>query len=85
MIIKPFNNKIQLEIDQPTAGGLDLSSKPTTVECGIIKEVGENVKELKKGDRIFFKAWATDIITYNKETYYFIDSTSEGICAIVQE
>ena len=88
MQIIPINNKIQLEIEQPTAGGLDLSSKPSTVECGTIIGIPGNEEVYmgyKVGSKLFFKAWAVDIITYNKQTFYFIDADSEGICAIVKE
>ena len=91
MQIIPINKKIQLDIEQPTAGGLDLSSKPTTVECGTVLEISNcddgkfSINGIAVGDKIFFKAWAIDIITYNKQTFYFIDADSEGICAIVKE
>ena len=86
MTILPVGKKLQLEIEQPTAGGLDLSSKNTVVECGTIKAVPAPtlVGDYCVGQKIFFKAWALDVITYNKETYYFIDSDSNGICAIVK-
>lgn len=85
MIIIPYRNKIQLKIDQPTAGGLDLSSKPTTVEVGTVISDGFEHLKIIKGDRIMFKAWAVDIINYNNENFYFIDADSEGICAIIKE
>ena len=102
MTILPVGKKLQLEIEQPTAGGLDLSAKNTVVECGIVAAISEvlpnliltakesgiqyqTTNEINVGDKIFFKAWALDVITYNKETYYFIDADSNGICAIVKE
>ena len=85
MQIIPINNKIQLDIEQPTAGGLDLSSKPTTVECATVIAVADGITKFKVGDKLFFKSWQVDIITYNKLTYYFIDADGEGICAIVKE
>ena len=94
-MITPLGKKIQLKIEQPTAGGLDLSAKETAIEVGeIIGLAGErsvNLQnlwigktELKIGDKIFFKAWALDIITYEGEKYYFIDSDSNAICAIIK-
>lgn len=84
MKIIPTNNKLQIKIDQPTVGSLDLSSKPTAVEYGIVVGIGEGVSGFKIGDKIFFKAWALDVITYEKEAYYFLDALSDGICAYVK-
>lgn len=82
--MQPIGNKIQIAIDKPTAGSLDLSSKATAVECGTVVALGKNVSnELKVGDKIAFKAWAVDILTIDSETYYFIDSDSKGLCAII--
>ncbi len=85
MKITPLANKIYIKQDKPTAGALDLSSKPTAVEYGEVLGVGADVKNIKVGDKVFIKAWALDIITYKKETYYFCDGDSLGICAIVEE
>lgn len=101
MTIQPVGKKIQIEVDSPTAGGLDLSSKETIVEVGTIIALGEELaglgrtkringvlvetEKFKVGDRIFLKAWAIDIINYNKDKFYFIDADSLGICAIVKE
>jgi hypothetical protein len=37
------------------------------------------------GDRVFVKAWALDVITHNKETYYFVNVESGGILATYEE
>lgn len=82
----PLLNKIQISIDKPTAGSLDLSSKATAIECGEVVAIGRLVNpelEIAIGDKILFKAWAVDIITHEGETYYFIDSDSKGLCAII--
>lgn len=90
--MKPLGKKIQISIDKPTAGNLDLSSKASAVECGTViafagKEGLQNIwignTEVKIGDKIGFKAWAIDVLTIDGETYYFIDSDSEGLCAII--
>jgi co-chaperonin GroES (HSP10) len=85
MTIIPLNSKIQIQIEQPTAGGLDLSSKASAVECGTVIAIGEEVTNVKVGDKLFIKAWQIDIINHNKETYYFTDSKGEGLCAIIKE
>lgn len=87
MKIKPQPNIVQIKIDEAKAGALNVSSKHTAVEYGEVIAVGDYLKasELnpKLGDKIFFKSWAVDIITYNDKDYYFIDITSNGILAIV--
>ncbi len=86
MKIKTLNNRIRVEIDENKAGNLDLSNYPTAVECGKVVDVGENVElPLKKGDRIFFKSWAVDIVDYLGIKYYFIAEDTGGICAIINE
>lgn len=88
MTIKPINNKLQIKVDEPKVGELDLSSKPSAVEVGTIIGLSFNAEInniYKIGDKIFFKAWAIDIIDYNGEKFYFIDENSEGICAIIKE
>lgn len=83
-MIVPLDNKIQIEIDKPTAGGLDLSSKATGTEFGTILAIGENVTKFKVGDKILFKAWQLDIINYEGEQYNFLDANGEGICALIK-
>jgi len=87
MIILPVNKKIQLKIEQPTAGGLDLSSKETAIEVAEIVAIPSDAKIIGGvciGDKIMVKAWAIDIINYNGEKFYFVDSDSSGICAVIK-
>jgi len=81
--IKPLNNIVQLKIQEAKAGVLDTSSKKSAVEFGEVVNFGENVKGFKKGDKVFFKAWATDIISHEGETYYFINIETNAILALV--
>lgn len=79
-----FKNKIQIEIEKPIAGGLDLSSKETGTENGkVIAIGGDVVNQWILGKTILFKAWALDCIDYEGTKYYFISEDSEGICAII--
>ncbi len=41
-------------------------------------------KGIKKGDKIFVKAWATDNISHNDITYKFVAVDTNGILAIVK-
>jgi len=85
MKIIPLANKIQLKIEKPTAGGLDLSSKATATEVAEVMAIGEDVVKIKVGDVIMFKSWSTDIITYEGKIYYFITDNSDGICAVIKK
>lgn len=84
MIINPYKSKIQVELEVPKVGSLDLSSKPSAIEIGKVIAIGEEVDKIKVGDTIFFKAWQLDIIAYEGINYYFLDANSEGICAIIE-
>lgn len=85
MKIKTVGNRIQLKIEEPDAGALNLSSMPTAIEFGEVLDVGPDVKlPIKIGDKLFFKSWAIDIITHEGERYYFISEDTNGICAIVK-
>lgn len=86
--MRTLGTKLQIQIDKPTAGSLDLSSKASAVECGTVVTTPDNsyietIYKIKVGDKLLFKAWAVDIINYEGETYYFIDADSKGICAII--
>ena len=85
MKITPLHNRIQIKIDDVTAGALNLSSKPTVVEVGEVIAVGDSVTlKIKKGDKIFFKAWAVDIINHNDDKYYFLAEDTNGIVATIK-
>lgn len=84
MKIKTIGNRIQLKIEEPTVGGMNIASMPTAVECGEVIGIGEDVKlPVKKGDKIFFKSWGVDIVTHEAIRYYFISEDTKAICAIV--
>lgn len=34
------------------------------------------------GKKLYFKAWAVDVITVGDTKHYFIDADSDGLCAI---
>jgi len=82
-MITPLVGKIQLKIEQPKVGNLDLSAKESAVEVGEVLAVGEGINNVKVGDKVMIKAWAIDILSYEGEKFYFIDSDSRGLCAII--
>jgi len=84
MKIKPLGNIIQLKIEEAHAGALDTSSKQSAIEYGEVLAVGEEVTlKVKKGDKLFFKSWAVDIITHEDKRYHFINPQTGGILAVV--
>jgi co-chaperonin GroES (HSP10) len=83
-MITPTGSQIYLGLKTvQEVGVLDVSSKKTVNEWGTVQAIGPEVKEIKVGDTILFKAWALDTITYEKEEHFFIREDSGGICAIV--
>ena len=84
MIIQPLNNIIYIKIDEPKAGVLNTSSRPSAIEYAEVLDVGEGVSNIKKGDNIFVKAWAIDIINYQEKKYHFVNLETNGILAVIK-
>lgn len=84
MKIKPFGNKIQLHIDESSAGALTIVSLPTAIERGKVTAVGDEVKGVKVGDTVMYKSWAVDIVTVDGERYFFLDLSTNGLCGIIK-
>lgn len=85
MKIKPLGNRVYIRIDGVSAGALDLSSKPTVVETGEVIGIGSEVTlDIRAGDRIFFKAWAVDIVSQDDRKYHFIAQDTNGIVAVIK-
>ena len=85
-MIEPLENIVYLKIDEVKVGGLDTSSRNSAVEVAVVESVGEGVKNLKKGDKIFVKAWGVDSISYNDKKYYFVNiDTGAVLCKINEE
>lgn len=84
MKIKPLAGIIYLKIEEPKAGVLDTSSKPSAIEYAEVLAVGEFVEGIKKGDKVFVKAWAIDSIFFQDKKYYFVAEESNGILAVVE-
>lgn len=80
-----MDNMVALKIEEAQAGVLDTSSRETAVEYAEVLAVGSKVESLKAGDKVFVKAWAVDIINHNDTKYHFVDITSNGILAKVND
>lgn len=79
--MKPTNNKIQLDIVEEKIAMIQTDA---ISECGTIIALGQDVPtfDFPIGSKLYFKAWAVDIITVGDKKYYFIDCNSDAICAI---
>ena len=77
---------IFLEMEKANLGSLDTSSVKSAMEWATIKDLGPEVKDktLKKGDKVFVKAWAIDSILYEGKDYFFTSAERKGICAIIK-
>ena len=75
----PVRNKIQLDVKHATLAG---HKTDTIEEVAEVIAAGPDVKAFKKGDFLYFKAWACDIISHNGEKHYFISEDSDAICAV---
>lgn len=84
MKIFPLEGEIQLKVETQIVGGLDTSSRDSAIEYGEVIAVGIGVEGIKKGDFIFFKSWAVDIINHDGKKYHFISLKTKGIKAIVK-
>jgi co-chaperonin GroES (HSP10) len=84
MKIHPLNNIIQLKMEGMKAGALQLNSMDTAIEYAEVIDFGDKVEGFKKGDKVFVKAWAIDIVTYQNEKYYFCNTNTEGILAKIR-
>lgn len=84
MKIQPLPGIIQIHLDEPKAGVLDTSSRNAAVEYAEVLAVGEGVDSVKKGDYVFVKSWAIDIISHEGKKYYFINPDTKGVLAIIK-
>lgn len=75
-MIKPFDKKIYIKINRATktTSGVALpENKDFVDEVAEVLAVGEQVKKVKKGDKVLFKYWALDTIIIEDEKHDFID------------
>ena len=89
MKIKPFVNQVYIKLNEPKVGALQ-TTKDSAIECAEILAIGNlsdnrSPGEMKVGDKIFVKAWAIDIISYEDKKYHFINIDSGGILARVYD
>lgn len=76
-MIKPLNDYIivrPLKGDEMTKSGFYVpdSAQSNTPESGEVVAVGEEVKNIKEGENIFFRKYAPDEITFDDEQYLVV-------------
>jgi co-chaperonin GroES (HSP10) len=86
MTIKPAKGKIYLGMQNiQKIGDLDVSTKKTIREVAIVEAIGDGVTSVKVGDTVLVKAWAIDTVTYEKQDYFFVSESSDGVCAVIEK
>lgn len=85
MNIVPQENIVHLKIDRVKTHVVDASSRESAVEFAEVIAVGKGIESLKKGDKVFVKAWAVDIVSYKDTKYHFCNINTGGILAIVND
>ena len=83
MKITPQPNIVQLKIEEASAGALNTSSRDSAVELAEVVSAAEGTGFVK-GDKVFVKAWAIDIINHEGKKYYFCNLDTKGILAVVK-
>lgn len=74
--MKVLNGRILIKIQDAgtTKSGIILTSSDKIIaEVGTVKEIAEEVKKVKKGDKILFKSFSLDIIVVDDVKYVFLD------------
>lgn len=88
MTIKPLKNQVHVEIELKEVVNIDpvtMESKGQTVisEVATVVSTGEDVSNIKAGDKVAFKGYALNEVHVNQETkIYFLDV--ENVLAIVE-
>ena len=75
MAIKPLNNKIVAVKEEPlkkTKSGILLGEAKETPAYAVVESVGPEVKNIKKGDKIIFKEFATTNIKVDDKDYIIV-------------
>lgn len=87
MKITPLKGFIQIDPEEAKAGVLNTSSRESAKEYAKVLEASKSAEldfGVKKGDYIFVKSWAIDIVDHNQEKYYFVNLETNGILAVIK-
>lgn len=73
------SKKILFELQKIQAGSLLTESKPSAENHGVILQVGKDVSEHKKGDKIVCAMWGVEHAKIGEKDYYLIDCDSRAL------
>lgn len=76
MAIKPLKDRIVAVKEEPkekTASGILLGEAKETPAYAVVESVGEEVKSIKKGDKIIYKEYSTTNIKIDEKDYIIVD------------
>lgn len=83
--IKPQPLEVLVKVDEAQAGALNMESVKSAVEFGTVMAIGDEVKSVKVGKKIMFKAWSTDIVNVDGVRYIFINVETNGIKGTIND
>lgn len=92
--IQTMDGVIQIKVQEAIAGTLNTSSRESAIEYAEVVEVPKHdcnkdvtkciYWNIHKGDHIFFKSWAVDIVSHDGKKYYFINMETNGVLAVMR-
>jgi len=72
-MIKPLHKNCLIEIEEmKEKSGIILPDNNIITEIAKVIAIGEDVKKVKKGNRILFKSWSIDEVEIKKKKHIFI-------------
>lgn len=87
MKLKPLKDRVVAKVEKPlekTSSGLllpaDSKEKPA---YAVVQEVGKDVKDIKKGDKIIYKEYSTTPVKIGNEEFMIVEE--KDILAVVSE
>lgn len=81
-MIKPLFNQILVS---PEKDNVALAQEASFLNYGIVEDIGEDVKVIKKGDKIAFTIWGLNHISINEKTYYFLPENPDFLLGIITD
>ncbi len=75
MQLKPLQDRVVAIIEQPletTKSGILLGEAKEKPAYAVVESVGPDVKTVKKGDKIVYKAYSTTDVKVNEKDYIII-------------
>ena len=75
MALKPLKDRIVAVVEKPlekTASGILLGEAKEKPAYAVVESVGPEVKEVKKGDKVVYKEYATTAIKVDEKDYIIL-------------